>query len=994
MEHNSNAPLTNTPLQRNSNRCHTERRTPTTIWAPTPEALFLKRVSLLRHVPSKTRKDLAEALAVEWWSFKRATTEAAQETYLLRALALPTCILMVRAKTPNDHSIREQQSTRQLIRARLTQWRAGNIAPLWNAVIGRARRTRAPRSAQTPQREHNLRRARALAQEQAYAKAMRALDSVGTHEATPSVQQEIVDKHPQQTPHTDGLHELPPQSELPQIPQLTPFTREEVMRCAKKFPRGSAAGGSGFSPGHLLELLQAPDADNRGGLQDAIAAGAAVLAKGRGPERLARWLAGAPITALRKPDGGVRPIAVGETIRRLVSSLLMSRIATKARDMLDPAQIGVAVPGGCEAAIHSVREIAHRYRNDNRFGLLQVDLKNAFNLVSRAAFRQQVRTRFPEIYHWTEYCYGPRVQPELWVQNYRIRSVCGVQQGDPLGPLLFSLALQPVLERLRYNIGIWRNELGLPTRQKADKNEPSLCVFYLDDGLLIDHHEILRKAVEFLNSHPVRQYGLHLRVEKCNIWWPTQPTEQHASKYPPNLQRIKTEGHEVLKSPIGTHRFLTENVDQRIMALLPKFSDILDLEDAQVSLMLLRSCLGICQVNYLIRTVPSAATMRGMARYDRMVYAAVNALVGGTLPAHTFQELQLPVRPLGNNTHTLGLGLTSAVKCAPAAYLSSLTQTRALTNDMVSGTTPWKLPEHWHAINAHRMLINTSTPTDAPALSELEATTEPPTQRKLTEMIHKRTWERLPRGDTRTQAFRATMQLPGSKDWINAPPSPSLGTYVPNRDFRAWLKFYCRIPIRNKGDATCPHPKCTKSLDLYGDHLLVCSHAPIVGKASRTVRHDRQVRLLAEDLSKAARSPVIEPKQRDGDHSRPDIRSIGHSGGDDIIDVSITHPFLTPITCTRTISRPETLLNVAFNKKVTKHTPLLREQTGGRVIPIIFSVAGGWEKRSYEYAKNLARETSARADINSAFYTRLFFQRHSIRLIASNAKALLHELTD
>ena len=41
------------------------------------------------------------------------------------------------------------------------------------------------------------------------------------------------------------------------------------------------------------------------------------LLSGKAPSCLAPWLCGAPLTALRKKGGGVRPIAVGEVLRRL-----------------------------------------------------------------------------------------------------------------------------------------------------------------------------------------------------------------------------------------------------------------------------------------------------------------------------------------------------------------------------------------------------------------------------------------------------------------------------------------------------------------------------------------------------------------------------------------------------------------------------------------------------------------------------------------------------
>ena len=78
---------------------------------------------------------------------------------------------------------------------------------------------------------------------------------------------------------------------------------------------------------------------------------------------------------------------------------------------------------------------------------LQVDFQNGFNLVERGAMFAEVRENFPELARYTENSYG-----QASVLNYgagSLESTTGVHQGDPLGPLLFSLTLQPVLKKIQ-----------------------------------------------------------------------------------------------------------------------------------------------------------------------------------------------------------------------------------------------------------------------------------------------------------------------------------------------------------------------------------------------------------------------------------------------------------------------------------------------------------------------------------------------------------------
>lgn len=171
------------------------------------------------------------------------------------------------------------------------------------------------------------------------------------------------------------------------------------------------------------------------------------LAADRVPPSLASSLTAAPLTPLRKRDDGVRPIAVGETLRRPVSSLLMTRVASQSQQFLEPNQLGVRTKEGCEAIVHAAHRHVHAHGQRTTHVLLQVDLANAFNLVSRPVFLRAVRAHFPVLYPWVALCYANE-PAHLWIGDQAIRSVCGVQQRDPLGPLLFPLALQPVTERL------------------------------------------------------------------------------------------------------------------------------------------------------------------------------------------------------------------------------------------------------------------------------------------------------------------------------------------------------------------------------------------------------------------------------------------------------------------------------------------------------------------------------------------------------------------
>ena len=113
-----------------------------------------------------------------------------------------------------------------------------------------------------------------------------------------------------------------------------------------------------------------------------------------------------------------------------------------------PLQIGVAQPLGTEVGLETARQWCHRNKHAHNAVFAKIDFTNEFNCVDREAFLKECRNILPGLSKWAEWCYS---EPSfLRFGSYTISSQCGVQQGDPLGPLLFALALQPLLLRLAY----------------------------------------------------------------------------------------------------------------------------------------------------------------------------------------------------------------------------------------------------------------------------------------------------------------------------------------------------------------------------------------------------------------------------------------------------------------------------------------------------------------------------------------------------------------
>ena len=133
--------------------------------------------------------------------------------------------------------------------------------------------------------------------------------------------------------------------------------------------------------------------------------------------------------------------------------------------------------------------------------------------------------------------------------------------------------------------------------------------WYLDDGTQIGCREDLQMVVDIiLREGPAR--GLHLSCgatvhppaqPKSTVWCPAGNVEE-GDPLERGIARVRDNGIVLLGSPVGDSQFVSESIDTRIQKVKTITDKLQHLQDAQTEFCLLRSCLSIPKVMYMLRT--------------------------------------------------------------------------------------------------------------------------------------------------------------------------------------------------------------------------------------------------------------------------------------------------------------------------------------------------------------------------------------------------------
>ena len=711
------------------------------------------------------------------------------------------------------------------------------------------------------------------------------------------------------------------------------------------FPNGSAGGMDGLHPQLLKDMVSPVTGANGPQLIQNLAALSTIIAAGNLPLPIREFLFGARLVGLAKKDGGIRPIAIGNILRRVICKAACSNVKEKVTALLAPKQLGFGLSMGAEGADHAARRfLQNSLASDDPLILLKIDFSNAFNSLRRDHMLERVKATCPEIYNLVLYAYDdPSI---LLYQSITLASAEGVQQGDPLAVLLFCIAIQPLVASMTSDFNVW----------------------YCDDGTLGGPQDTVLQDYERIKTLGA-EMGLTLNIQKTELTFLNSNqdcfdtvkdslTEQFG-----DVLFVKPDGQTLLGAAIGGHKAIEQvlNIKIEMLELLCKRLKRLDAHDA---LFLLAASFSLPRLMYVLRTTPCYESNL-LQRYDKTVRECLESILNIKLSGASYEQATLPVK------HG-GLGIRRATDLTLPTFISSVKASKDVTTCILQKCNQVRTedPKETQAVDLWKARSGAPTP----ASTAQKSWDEPLVLLRRDALVGSA-------ADDVTRARLTGVTASGAGAWLQALPSHSLGLKLTNEQIRiaTGLRLGCDLCTEHR----CI--RCGHVVDTTGHHGLHCAK----GSAGRASRHAEANNLLSRSLTSANTPNMLEPRNvsRD-DGKRPD--------GMTMIPWKTGRMLVWDFTCTDTLAPsylqtalrgPGYVADAAEQRKTAKY-----RQLGDKFffVPVGVETLGGWGSDANAFIKDLGRRLAKITfDKRSTAFLR---QRLSIAIQRGNATSVLGTL--
>ena len=272
---------------------------------------------------------------------------------------------------------------------------------------------------------------------------------------------------------------------------------------------------------------------------------------------------------------------------------------------------------------------------------MKLDVSNAFNSIDRKTFISEVAFRYPFLYFLVDEAYfNPST---LFAGEHCIPSRY-IQQRDPLGPALFTLAVEKIAKNVSSELNIW----------------------YLDNATIGGQtSSVFNDATKKINAF--KEIDLQINSNKCELFILNHTADMYADTVKqffsilPSVSLPPRHSWSVLGSPL-THEAIVPILDSKlgdIHRLCSKLEEV----KTHHAFTLLRNCFSIRKLVYILRTCPTFVETMVLMEFESIIHAALSSISNVFLSDKSWKQVSLSNR-------FVGLGFRSARALSLPCFLS------------------------------------------------------------------------------------------------------------------------------------------------------------------------------------------------------------------------------------------------------------------------------------------------------------------------------------
>ena len=554
-----------------------------------------------------------------------------------------------------------------------------------------------------------------------------------------------------------------------------------------------------------------------------------------------------------------------------------------------------------------------------------------------------------------------------------------MQQGDPLGPLFFSLALQPLL----FHLNEGRTEEGL-----------QLVFSYLDDLVLAGEQQAVAEAFHHFKGAAL-DIGLEFNNSKCEII-PTAGLNCSLNKdfFPEDIIYREDGNFELLGGPIGSKEFCNLHTQKRVDKAKEVLSALGELPDPQVAFILLRHCASFSKLVYSLRVVPHHKHKAVLQQFDNAIRDCIESFLCCSL-SNTEWTLATLSTKMG------GLGLRSTEHHSPAAFISSQTACHELCTKLDPNHS-WdpNIPQT-DSFKALRDFNDRVSPDNKLQFDDNTC----PRQQTLSHAIDSHTLESIRefnKNDVRFQAHLNHTSASGAGLWLHSIPSKALNTHTDGQLFRIMVQRWLRVQLYEE-EFHCPY--CDEIVDRYADHCLTCACGGDRTKRHNLLRNEVFYLCNSSGLSPELERPgllelrpLIGVTQESGARRDPNVNRRPadvyiprwRRGAPAALDLAVTSGLRNDLV-TKSAEDGSAAVNAYEDfKRTYLNTEAICQQEGITFIPLVCEAdGGGWGPAAHRVWSVLAKYKSVRTGEQDSTIATHLLQSLGLILHRENARAIL-----